>query len=270
VYEDIKVQLKESKEIAVRKALGSPTEASLLVLAEKAGCIPYDVKNKYTILKEFSFSSEVKRMTTVCKLKGNGTNSIAFSKGAPERILDITSKIEINGLVETFTEKLKKLLIDKIQIRANQGYRTLAVGYRKFEDKQEFKRENIENDLVFLGFVSILDPPKPGVRASVEECESAGIKISMITGDHPATAKTIASQMRIYKEGDMIVEGSEISNLNDTDFNKVSVFARVNPSDKEIIIEKYQSKNHICAMTGDGINDALALDSHGNYGNRCS
>jgi len=104
-----------------------------------------------------------------------------------------------------------------------------------------------------------LDPPRPGVRVSVEETESAGIKIAMITGDHPATAKTIAAKMRIYKEGDLVVEGSEINNLNDQDFNRVSVFARVNPSDKEIIVEKYQSQNHICAMTGDGINDALAL-----------
>ena len=259
VYEDVKVQLKESKEIAVRKALGSPTEASLLVLAEKAGYIPYDVKNRYSILKEFSFSSEFKRMTTVCKLKTDVTNIIAFSKGAPERILDITSKIELNGIEETLTEELKKRLTDNIQIRANQGYRTLAIGYRTIEGEQDFKRQNVENDLVFLGFVSILDPPKLGVKASVEECESAGIKISMITGDHPATAKTIAAQMRIYKEGDLIVEGSEISNLSDKDFNRVSVFARVNPSDKEIIIEKYQSENHISAMTGDGINDALAL-----------
>ena len=259
VYEDIKVQLKESKEIAVRKALGSPTEASLLVLAEKAGYIPYDVKNKYSILKEFSFSSEVKRMTTVCKLKADGAHIIAFSKGAPEKFLDISSKIEINGVEETFTEKVKNLLIDKIQIRANQGYRTLAIGYRKIEGEQDFKRQKVENDLVFLGFVSILDPPKLGVKASVEECESAGIKIAMITGDHPATAKTIAAQMRIYKEGDLIVEGSDIKNLNDADFNRVSVFARVNPSDKEIIIEKYQSENHVCAMTGDGINDTLAL-----------
>ncbi len=259
VYEDVKVQLKESKEIAVRKALGSPTEASLLVLAEKLGYIPYDVKNKYLILKEFSFSSEVKRMTTVCKLKADDTNIFAFSKGAPERILDITSKIEINGVEETLTEDLKKSLIDNIQVRANQGYRTLAIGYKKIAGEQDFKRQKVENDLVFLGFVSILDPPKLGVKASVEECESAGIKISMITGDHPATAKTIAAQMRIYKEGDLIVEGSEITNLDDNDFNRVSVFARVNPSDKEIIIEKYQSENHICAMTGDGINDALAL-----------
>ncbi len=259
VYEDVKVRLRELKEMAVRRALGSPTEASLLVLAEKAGYIPYDVKNKYSILKEFSFSSEIKRMTIVCKLKADDTNIIAFSKGAPERILDVTSKIEINGIEETLTEKIKKLLIDKIQIRANQGYRTLAIGYRKIEGEQNFKRQNVENDLVFLGFVSILDPPRPGVRDSVEECESAGIKISMITGDHPATAKTIAAQMRIYKEGDLVVKGSEINNLSHRDFNKVSVFARVNPSDKETIVEKYQSENHICAMTGDGINDALAL-----------
>jgi Ca2+-transporting ATPase len=97
------------------------------------------------------------------------------------------------------------------------------------------------------------------VRASVEESESAGIKIAMITGDHRATAKTIAAQMRIYKEGDLVVEGNEISNLNNEDFNRVSVFARVDPSDKETIVERYQSQNHICAMTGDGINDALAL-----------
>ncbi|MFW9951107.1 MAG: cation-translocating P-type ATPase, partial [Candidatus Thorarchaeota archaeon] len=259
VYEDVKVRLKESKEIPVRRALGSPTEASLLVLAEKAGYIPYDLKIKYSILKEFSFSSEFKRMTTVCKPKGNNTHIIAFSKGAPERILDITTQIEVNGKEEPLTEEMKLLLIDNIQLRANQGYRTLAIGYRKLKAEQDFIRQEIENELIFLGYVSILDPPRPGVRASVEESQSAGIKISMITGDHPATAKTIAAQMRIYKEGDLVVEGSEINNLNLKDFEKVSVFARVNPSDKEVIVKRYQSDNHICAMTGDGINDSLAL-----------
>ncbi len=259
VYEDVKVRLKESKEIPVRKALGSPTEASLLVLAEKAGYIPYDIKKKYLPLKEFSFSSEFKRMTTVCKLNDDDTTIIAFSKGAPERLLDITTQIEINGVQEQLTEKLKVLLTDSIQIRAKQGYRTLAIGYKKIEGEQDFKRQEVENNLVFLGYVSILDPPRPGVRASVEESESAGIKISMITGDHPATAKTIAAQMRIYKEGDLVVEGSEINNLSDKDFERVSVFARVNPSDKEVIVKRYQSDDHICAMTGDGINDALAL-----------
>ncbi len=259
VYEDVKVRLKESKEIAVRKALGSPTEASLLVLAEKAGFTPYDVKIKYSILKEFSFSSEVKRMTTICNLNADDKNIIVFSKGAPERIIDITSKIEINGVEEPLTDKLKELLIDNVQVRAKQGYRTLAIGYKTFDGDKDYKRNEVENNLVFLGYVSILDPPRPGVRDSVEESESAGIKISMITGDHPATAKTIAAQMRIYKEGDLVVEGSEVSKLSNKEFNRVSVFARVNPSDKEVIVEKYQSEGHICAMTGDGINDALAL-----------
>jgi len=229
------------------------------VSAEKAGYTNYDVKNQYTILKEFSFSSEIKQMTTICKLKEDDTKIIAYSKGAPERILDIANQIEVNGETKPLTESLITQLLDKIKSRANQGYRTLAVGYKIIEDITTFKREEVENELVFLGYVSILDPPRPGVRASVEECESAGIKIAMITGDHRATAKTIATQMTIYKEGDLVVEGPEISTLNDEDFNRVSVFARVNPSDKETIVEKYQSQKHICAMTGDGINDALAL-----------
>ncbi|NHJ20161.1 MAG: cation-transporting P-type ATPase [Candidatus Lokiarchaeota archaeon] len=259
VYEDVKVRLKESKELAVRKALGSPTEASLLVLAEKAGFLPYDLKKQYTLSKEFSFNSDLKRMTTVCKLNENDSEFLAFSKGAPERILDISTQIEINGAEEPLTEKLRTSIIGNIQIRANQGYRTLAIGYRKIKNNQEFVRTDIENQIVFLGYVSILDPPRIGVRESVEEAESAGIKIAMITGDHPATAKTIASQMRIYKEGDLVVEGNEIKDLSGENFEKVSVFARVNPSDKEVIVKRYQSKNRICAMTGDGINDSLAL-----------
>ena len=259
VYEDVKVKLKTSKEIAVRKALGSPTEAALLVLAEKAGYIPYDVKNKYQIVQEFSFSSEFKRMTTVCEPKADSSNKIAFSKGAPEIILRIANKIEKNGKESELTNEIRDQLLNNIQTRATQGYRTLAIGYKKIVENRELERQEVENNLVFLGYVSILDPPRPGVREAVEECESGGIKVVMITGDHPATAKTIASQMRIYKEGDSIVEGAEVSNLNTEEFNKVSVFARVNPSDKEIIVDNYQSQDHICAMTGDGINDALAL-----------
>ncbi|MBY9019839.1 MAG: cation-translocating P-type ATPase [Candidatus Lokiarchaeota archaeon] len=259
VYEDVKVKSKISKEIAVRKALGSPTEAALLVLAEKTGYIPYDIKNKYNIVQEFSFSSEFKKMTTVCEPKSDKSYKIAFSKGAPEIILNTADKIEINGKENALTKEIMEQLIKEIQTRATQGYRTLAVGYKKFKENGEIKREEVENNLIYLGFVSILDPPRAGVRASVEECESGGIKVVMITGDHPATAKTIASQMRIYKEGDSVAEGADISKLTTEEFNKVSVFARVNPSDKEIIVENYQSQDHICAMTGDGINDALAL-----------
>ncbi len=262
IYEDIKVRLKNVNEMTVRKALGSPTEAALLVLSEKAGYINYDIKDKYEVLKEFSFSSEIKRMTTVCKHKSNPKDIFAFTKGAPERILEISNKIEINGEIKALDKDLREDLLNKIQFRANQGYRTLAVAYKNIEknnDLNNLNREKAEINLIFLSFVSILDPPRPDVRSAVEESESGGIKTVIITGDHPATARTIAAQMRIFKEGDLVVEGADISNLDDNDFNNVSVFARVDPSDKEIIVEKYQSQDHICAMTGDGINDALAL-----------
>ncbi|MFX0010480.1 MAG: HAD-IC family P-type ATPase, partial [Candidatus Hermodarchaeota archaeon] len=147
----------------------------------------------------------------------------------------------------------------KIQTRAMQGYRTLAVAYKEVVHFNGKTREEIENSLTFLGFLSILDPARQGVREAVEEAQTGEINVVMITGDHPATAKTIASQMRIYKTGDLIVEGSEINNLSLDDFNKTTVFARVAPADKEIIVRRYQNQNKIVAMTGDGINDSLAL-----------
>jgi len=257
IYEDVKVRVGDLKEIAVRKALGSPTEASLLVLSEKSGNIPYDIKKKYELLKEFSFSSEEKRMTTV--VKSSDSSVFVFSKGAPERLLNLCSEIEIDNKSELFTDNAKLEIIKQINNRASQGYRTLAVAYRKLSKFDNQKREEIEDNLIFLSYVSILDPARQGVRESVVEAESGGIKIRMITGDHPATAKTIASQMRIYKQGDIVVEGSDIEKLNDEEFERASVFARVEPLDKEIIVKKYQDQNRITAMTGDGINDSLAL-----------
>ncbi|MFX1460973.1 MAG: cation-translocating P-type ATPase [Promethearchaeota archaeon] len=259
IYEDVKVRGKDRKEMAVRRALGSPTEAALLVLAEKAGYILYDIRGNYKKIKEFSFSSEIKRMSTICSPDSDGNINFIFSKGAPEKILEICTHIETNNQLKSLSTDNKKEILDNIQSKAKQGYRTLAVAYKKVENNIIDARENIEKDLIFLSFLAILDPPRSQVRESVEECESGRIKVVMITGDHPNTAQTIASQMRIYKPNDLVVEGSEISRLNDQDFNRVSVFARVSPSDKEIIVENYQKQKKVTAMTGDGVNDALAL-----------
>ena len=262
VYEDVKVRLRDQKEKAVRKAVGSPTEASLLVLAEKAGFYPYDIKKKYNLIEEFSFDSSIKQMTTVCQKVNYNDKYIIFSKGAPEKILSESSKIEIDGELREISQ-FKQEIVDKINKRANQGYRTLAVAYKSIEDNGDLTRDFAESELIFLGFLSILDPIRPGVQESVLECESGGIKVAMITGDHPKTAKTIAAQSRIYKKGDLVVEGSQIQALSDEDFENVSVFARVAPRDKEIIVRRYQgqddAKKHVVAMTGDGVNDALAL-----------
>jgi Ca2+-transporting ATPase len=259
IYEDIKVKLKDINQVAIRKAIGSPTEAALLVLAEKAKFSLYDIKSKYTKEQEFPFDSELKRMTTICHLNDSKNDYFIFSKGAPEKILSISSKIEINGNIKPFDDEFKKNVLGYIQNRANQGYRTLAVAYNIKNSIDNKNRDFYEKELIFLSFVSILDPPRNSVKDSVKECQDGGIKVVMCTGDHPATAKTIAEQMHIYQLGDLVAEGDKIESLSSEDFNKVSVFARVNPSDKEIIVKKYQAQDKICAMTGDGINDALAL-----------
>lgn len=259
IYEDVRVKLKDTNQVAVRKALGSPTESALLVLAEKAELLPYDIKAKYEKKQEFPFDSELKRMTTICQVKKEPNDFYIFTKGAPERILNNSSKIEINGNIKSFDSNFKQEISTQIQDRANMGYRTLAIAYKINDSVENKNRDDYETDLIFLSFVSILDPPRNGVRYSVKECQEGGIKVIMITGDHPATAKTIAEQMNIYKPGDLVIEGNNIASLPMDEFNRVSVFARVNPSDKEIIVRNYQQQEKICAMTGDGINDALAL-----------
>jgi len=262
-YEDVKVRLKDQKQKAVRKAIGSPTEASLLILAEKAGFLPYDVKKNYQLIEEFSFDSEIKQMTTICENTEQHKEYSVFSKGAPEKVLLKSSKIEIDGKIDDLSQKARQELSNLINERANQGYRTLAIAYKSIEYIKGMTREAAEDNLIFLGFLSILDPIRPGVQESVLECQSGGIKVTMITGDHPRTAKTVASQSMIYQEKDLVVEGTQIESLSDEDFEKVSVFARVVPRDKEIIVKRYQGsdgkKKHVVAMTGDGVNDALAL-----------
>ena len=192
VYEDIKVRTKDQKEKAVRRAIGSPTEAALLVLAEKADFITYDIKNKYNVIKEFSFTSEIKRMSTVCESKDKKNDYFVFTKGAPEKILKSSSQIELNGAFKPISEELQKDIQNLISKRANQGYRILAIAYKPIDKEKTLNREIVESDLIFLGFFSILDPVRPGVQDSVSKCEAGGIKVIMITGDHPRTAQTIA------------------------------------------------------------------------------
>ncbi|MGQ4874499.1 MAG: cation-translocating P-type ATPase [Promethearchaeia archaeon] len=259
VYEDVKVRVKNVREKSIRRALGLPTEAALLVLAEKAGYLPDELKKQYEIIKEFSFNSDLKRMTTICKFIGNSNEIFIYSKGAPERLLKICSNIEKNGEILPLIEEYKEKIMNQILNQASKGYRTLAIAYKKHNDNLTLNRDEAESNLIFLGFVAIMDPPREGVKEAVEDCKKGRIKVVMITGDHPATAKTIAAEMGIYNEGDLVVEGSQIKNLENNDFNKVSVFARVAPSDKEVIVDHYQKNDKIVAMTGDGINDTPAL-----------
>lgn len=259
IYEGIKIRASNYNEMSVRKALGSPTEASLLVLSEKLGYDVSDVRKNHRLLREFSFSSKLKKMTSIVYPRYDKSELYVFSKGAPETILEISSKIEIDDKVNRMTSEHKNEILEHINQNASSGYRTLGFCYKKIKTFEELKRKNIEKDMIFLGFVSILDPPRLEVKSAIQKCQRASIKIIMLTGDHPATAQKIAQEMKILTNEGVVIEGKLIRDLNEKELERFNAFARVSPMDKELILNFYQKQDKICVMTGDGINDAPAL-----------
>jgi Ca2+-transporting ATPase len=244
----------------ILKAIGMPTECSLLTLGLKAGIDYKQMRSQYKNHRIFGFTSDRKRMSSVVE---KDEKYFLFSKGAPERILKLSTKIILNNEMHSLdSEKIAKIN-QKIEEFASNGLRVLAFAYKTLEKSNfsESKAEEFENDLVFLGLVGVLDPPRDGVKESVKICQDAGIKVMMITGDFPVTAKAISKELGIWHEGDLIVEGNQIEKLPVDDFSKASVFARVAPEHKQIIVKNLQQKGKVVAMTGDGVNDALALQN---------
>jgi Ca2+-transporting ATPase len=244
--------------------VGLPTEASLKVLAKKYSS-NFDEKIKdYTFVAEFSFESSVKRMS---KLYKNAHKHYLFTKGATEWTIQLATHYLDEDNVFPMNENIKNSIMTNMQKYADKGFRVLSIYYRELDANQipsTFEdpklREKLEKDLIFVGFVVILDPPRDDVYDAVQQCKSAGIRVVMITGDSISTAKAIASKLSIYDEKtDLAVEGKLLPTLSDEDFPKVSVYGRVSPEHKQIIIERYQKMKKVVSMTGDGVNDALAL-----------
>ena len=240
--------------------IGSPTEGALMVLFQKG--MGYYLLEDYEPIKEFPFDSSVKRMSKVFK---KHSEYFSFTKGASEILIPLCNRILTRNGESDFTQEFKSKVEHNVNVFANQGYRILSLCYKKMTGlppEEEKGREFCESEMVYLGFVTILDPPREGVKESVEQCHNAGVEVIMITGDSPTTAKAIASQISIISNEDQVaVEGKEIKNINTVEeFNKVKVFARVAPADKQTIVERYQSEKRVVAMTGDGVNDALALN----------
>jgi len=238
--------------------MGDPTDAALLTLFRKSGLNTAELIERYPVEMEFPFDSEYKRMTKICKDK---KGYIVFAKGATEVILDRCSRYAVSKKVVPLDDAMSGKIIELATDFASRGYRVISLAYKKISNipTSENAREETEQDLVYLGFASIVDPAREGVKEAVNDCHSAGINVIMITGDAAATAKTIAENLNIYNVNSLAVEGSEIENLSDESFERVNVFARVNPDHKQVIVERYQDQNKVVAMTGDGVNDALAL-----------
>ncbi len=229
--------------------IGDPTEICLKVLAEKAGVEPLENR-----LAEIPFSSERKMMSTLHKKDGG---SVIFLKGAPENVLGVCDRELVSGKEEKLTGKRKRELMDKADSLAGEAYRMLAVAYKDAGGEPSIREKN----LVLLGMVALLDPPRKEVKGAIREAVSAGISVKIITGDNPVTAKAIAGAVGL-KAG-RIITGSELENMPDEELKlilpAVSIFARADPKHKHRIVTLLQEMGEVVGVTGDGVNDAPAL-----------
>ncbi len=236
--------------------LGDPTEAALLVSAKKSG-----MDTKLERVQEVPFSSERKMMSVVVK---NGKEYLVYTKGAPEIVLNYCSRLISNNNAVKIDDQNKGLILDNTHQMSTKALRTLGFAYKSVSEAEYQKikddPEKIEKDLIFLGLQGMIDPPRIEVKPLIATCQSSGIRVIMITGDHLDTAKAVAQEIGIQGEA---LSGQELDAMNDEQFNqaveRVSVYARVNPSFKMRIVDALKKQGHIVAMTGDGVNDAPAM-----------
>jgi len=237
---------------------GEPTEGALIVLGEKLDVEKEELENEYSREKEILFTSERKMMTTI-NTKGEKTH--AFTKGAPEVILEKCSHIMVNGKKIKLSSEKREEILEKNEEFAKQALRVLGLAYRENVSKP-YNDENIEKDLTFLGLTGMIDPAREEVADAIEECRTAGIEVKMVTGDNPTTAKAIAEDIGLA-EDPVVLTGPEIEEMTEQELEdkvpEVNVYARTQPKHKLHIVEALQEDGEIVAMTGDGVNDAPAV-----------
>ncbi|MEO6989177.1 MAG: HAD-IC family P-type ATPase [Aquihabitans sp.] len=255
------------------EVLGDPTEAAFLVAEEKLGLAERRVR-RFDRVDEVPFTSERKLMSTLhhdgdfdadqpVQEQASPSELMLFTKGSPDVLLERCSHERVGGLVIELTDDRREAILASIDRLADQALRTLGVAYRPMEPSASSIDVDAEHGLVHLGIVGIVDPPREEVAAAIEEARGAGIRVIMITGDHPRTAARIGAQLGIGDGAADAVTGRELSAMTDTEFRLATessdVFARVIPEHKLRIVEQLQQSGQVVAMTGDGVNDAPAL-----------
>jgi len=240
--------------------IGDPTELALVDLLDHYQLDEEELRRQYLRLSELPFDSDRKLMSTLEKIDGE---PIMFVKGAPDELLLRCHKILTAEGVRDLTKTDFSRISEANEKFANNGLRVLSFAY-KVQNKDQLQLED-ETDLIFLGLISLMDPPREESAQAVADCKRAGIKPIMITGDHKVTARSIAEQIGIYEAGDLVMDGNELDTLSDTQLleklKNISVYARVAPTHKIRIVKAWQELGHVVAMTGDGVNDAPALKS---------
>ncbi|HII02931.1 TPA: cation-transporting P-type ATPase [Methanosarcinaceae archaeon] len=192
---------------------------------------------------------------------GESGRLVAYSKGAPEVILDSCTKTFFEGVERPLTPELRQEILDIVGNMGDQALRVIAVAYRGLEE--DISLEEVESEMVFVGLMGMRDPPREEAKEAIRTCASAGIKTVMITGDHKVTASAVARELGIFSEGDLVLTETELDRIEDNEFEdmveQVSVYARVYPTHKLRVVEAFKKKGYVVAMTGDGVNDAPAL-----------
>ena len=236
---------------------GDPTEGALLVFANSLEDVG-KLQKEYPRLEEFPFDSITKRMEVICRTPEGKLE--VYLKGAPEVVVKMCSSVLASEGVKKLDETEQKKLLDRHLRLAEKGERVIALAHRQGEDQKEYTE-----DFIFLGFIGIVDPPRPEAREAIARCHTAGIKVVMITGDHPATAESIAKDVGLADSGNLeIITGDELNLLSRTELasrlkNPSIVFARTSPVQKLKIVQLFQAEGEIVTMTGDGVNDAPAI-----------
>jgi Ca2+-transporting ATPase len=247
---------------------GDPTEAALIELGSFYSIDKNKLEKDYPRKLEEPFDSERKMMTTINKIPSGDNHRnqryILFSKGAPEVIAGKCTRIIKNGRLENLTDSDKEKIIENNHTLAGKAMRNLAFAFKYLDGlPDDEKVKEAEKDLVYLGIVGMIDPPRPEVYDAIEKCRRANIKIIMVTGDHKLTARAIGEELGILGPADKIIDGAELDLMTKEELEKqieyTRIFARVSPSNKVGIGEALKKNQHIVAMTGDGINDAPSL-----------
>jgi P-type Ca2+ transporter type 2C len=247
-------RMARSKDDARPAIKGDPTEGALVVAAAKAGLDKSELDAKFPRTGEIPFTSETKRMTT---LHTFAAGTVAYAKGAPEIILNSCTRLWSEEGEVPLTRETRAEILNVAQEMASEALRVLVVA-----TKRDTAIENAETDMTFLGLIGMIDPPRPEAKAAIKECFEAGIRVVMITGDHPLTAQAVARELGLLRDG-RLVTGAELEVMNDEELgqavNEIEVYARVSPAHKLRVVTALKERGEIAAMTGDGVNDAPAL-----------
>lgn len=236
---------------------GDPTEIGLMQYAEEKGYKKVELEKNIPSLFEFPFDSDRKRMSII---RDNDWKKISYVKWAPERILDFVTQEVIWETLHTVSAERKTVLLETLNQLTKEGKRVLAFAYREIPEKEKYDIEEAESELIFIGFIAMIDPPRPEVLWAIKKCQEAWIRVIMVTWDAELTAQAVARMVGLLWN---TLDATKLSEISDEELTEkiktIDVFSRIAPQDKLRIVRILRSQWYIIAMTGDGVNDALAL-----------